>query len=325
MVSPVSPEGAASPGSNLDARDVSAIDAAKLYYLGEMSQAEVAAKLGVSRPTVSKLLTHARESGFVTISLHDPREQASELIGKLKQAFGLQEVHVVRPPGDDMLLKELGRAGAQLLERLVGDDASLGVSWGETMAAVADHLRPQPRVGVQVVQLKGGHSHSERSTKDIETLSGFANAFDAKMRLLPLPVIFDSTEAKEWVVQDRHIAHMLELGATVDIAAFTVGSATRESLALNLGYLTPGETNTLLERAVGDVCSRFFASDGSPACPSIDARTVGITLEDLAARPVRVLIAGGAAKADAIRTALTMNLATHLVIDHETAQRVMSS
>ena len=142
--------------------------------------------------------------------------------------------------------------------------------------------------------------------------------------MLPLPVIFDSAETKQWVEKDRHIAHIVEMGSHVDVAVFTVGAAARESLALNLGYLSEEETQLILERAVGDVCSRFFDAEGRVAVPEVDARTVSITFDALAARPARVLVAGGAEKADAIRVVLEQGLATHLVIDHNTAQRVLA-
>ena len=40
----------------MDKRDEQSIDALKLYYQQDLSQAEVAARLGISRPTVAKLL-----------------------------------------------------------------------------------------------------------------------------------------------------------------------------------------------------------------------------------------------------------------------------
>lgn len=304
-------------------KDALAIDAAKLYYLSGLSQADIASHLGVSRPTVSKLLTHAAERGYVTITVTDPRERSDALSTRLHERFSLSDARVVTPPLGGSLLKELGSAGAVALEELVKDGASVGVSWGETMAAVAEHLHPTTHTGVSVVQLKGGHSHTERSTKDMETLTGFTRAFNAEMHMLPLPVIFDSAEAKRWVTRDRHIASLLERGSTVDIAVFTVGAPAPESLALNLGYLSADETELIMERAVGDACSRFFTADGQLAAPEVDARTVGITLDELAARPTRLLVAGGAEKAAAIRTALSMGLATHLVIDHATAERVL--
>lgn len=70
----------------LDHKDGQSIDAAKLYYNSGFSQAEVARHLGVSRPTVSKLLSHASARGFVTISINDPRERTTYgLITWLKQ------------------------------------------------------------------------------------------------------------------------------------------------------------------------------------------------------------------------------------------------
>ena len=307
----------------LDQKDAQSIDAAKLYYNSGFSQAEVAHHLGVSRPTVSKLLSHASARGFVTISIADPREQSDELVGQLRQRFALADVRVTTTPPGGSPLADLGSAGAALMEELIEDGTSVGLSWGETMSAVASHLRRQPREGVEIVQLKGGHSHTERSTKDFYTLQAFAHAFNAEAHLLPLPGIFDSAEAKQWVERDRHIGQILHKGASVSVAVFTVGSAEQESLAFNLGYLTAAEKQQIADNAVGDVCSRFFDARGEVACPAVDARTVGISLADLATRPTRVLVAGGASKARAIWVALRKGLATHLVTDQATARKLV--
>ena len=68
----------------LSAKEVQALDAAKLYYAG-LSQQEVARRLHVSRPTVSKLLAYARRRGFVRIEIHDPREQDPMLLDTLRE------------------------------------------------------------------------------------------------------------------------------------------------------------------------------------------------------------------------------------------------
>ncbi|MFI5505228.1 sugar-binding transcriptional regulator [Corynebacterium kutscheri] len=311
----------------METRDALAIDAARLYYIAGMGQIEVAKTLGVSRPTVSKMLSYAREMGFVSIHINDPREDQDAVAARLMELFGLEKVHVVRPASqtEHELRQELGSQGAALLEECLSDNMSVGISWGHTMGVVAEHIRPLALQGIKVVQLKGGHSHTERNTHDVVTLTKFARALNAEMLTLPLPVIFDNRKAKEIVVQDRHIAHMLEEGAKVDMAVFTVGDVQPENLLMNLGYLSDEEIERLRQNAIGDVCSRFYTVTGEVADQEIDARTVGITIKDLSTRPIRLLVAGGLSKMEAIRVALHMGLATHLVIDRDTAERIIEA
>ena len=305
----------------MERRDEQSIEAVKLYYQQGLSQAEVATRMGLSRPTVAKLLAHGRERGFVTIEIHDPREEASEIALRLERRFGLACARVAHGAGatEDEAIEQVGRVGADVVTQLVRDGMSVGISWGRTMSALAAHLPRAPRVGVRVVQLKGGASFSERATHDFEIMRSFCEAFGAEPRYLPLPVIFQDTAMLSIVRRDRAIERILEEGRGVDVAVFTVGSLGREALSLNLGQLEDDEVEALLRDAVGDACSRFFTREGTVALASVDRRTVGITLEELHARPVRVLVAGGRVKAEALDMALHMGLATHLVVDQDLA------
>lgn len=305
----------------MERRDEQSIEAVKLYYQQGLSQAEVATRMGLSRPTVAKLLAHGRERGFVTIEIHDPREDASEIALRLERRFGLACARVAHGAGatEDEAIEQVGRVGADVVTQLVRDGMSVGISWGRTMSALAAHLPRAPRVGVRVVQLKGGASFSERATHDFEIMRSFCEAFGAEPRYLPLPVIFQDTAMLSIVRRDRSIERILEEGRGVDVAVFTVGSLGREPLSLNLGQLEDDEVEALLRDAVGDACSRFFTREGRVALASVDRRTVGITLDELCSRPVRVLVAGGRVKAEALGTALHMGLATHLVVDQDLA------
>lgn len=305
-------------------RDEQALDAAKLYYRDGLSQGEVAERLGVSRPTVSKLLQHAKDREFVVIEIHDPRETSSSLAATLRDRYGLAEVRLAHEhPSTADLTRELGRLGAMMLEEQVSDGDLVGVTWGETMYAVARALTPQQRRGVEIVQLKGGLSLTKRSTNDFETITLFCRAFDAYARTLPLPVIFDDPRVKDIVERERHIHHILELGREAPTAIFTVGSISPEAMLFNLGHLTDVERDALLSRAAGDICSRFFDDEGETCLPELDARTVGIGLEDLRSKRTRILVAGGTAKARALEVALRTGYATHLVTDTATAGLVL--
>ena len=44
----------------------------ELYYQQELSQQEISQIMGISRPTVSRLLDEAKETGVVEVIIHSP-------------------------------------------------------------------------------------------------------------------------------------------------------------------------------------------------------------------------------------------------------------
>ena len=53
-----------------------ALRAATLYYLDGLTQAEIASRLGVSRPTAGRLVARAKAKGLVRIEVVDPARHA---------------------------------------------------------------------------------------------------------------------------------------------------------------------------------------------------------------------------------------------------------
>ncbi len=51
---------------------------ARLYYEDYLTQQQIADELGVSRPTISRLLTQARREGIVQITIKDPFARSEE-------------------------------------------------------------------------------------------------------------------------------------------------------------------------------------------------------------------------------------------------------
>ncbi|MBJ3848335.1 RNA polymerase subunit sigma-70, partial [Salmonella enterica subsp. enterica serovar Corvallis] len=175
----------------------------------------------------------------------------------------------------------LSRFGAEYMHGAVKDGDIVGVSWGTTMYQIAQNMQPKQVKGAEVVQLKGGISHSSVNTYSSETIQLFAEAFQTMPRYLPLPVVFDNPEDKQMVEQDRHIKRFIEMGKQANIALFTVGTVRDEALLFRLGYFHEEEKALLKERGVGDICSRFFDAEGNICSDAIDSRTIGIELADL--------------------------------------------
>ncbi|PEJ58530.1 RNA polymerase subunit sigma-70 [Bacillus sp. AFS002410] len=301
------------------------IDAARLYYDSDFSQQEIATKLGISRPTVSRLLQQAKELGYVRIEIIDPLEGNQDLARELKRKYNLESVEVCYAPIDDHneVLQSITKKAADVLVDIVHDGDIVGVTWGTTMYHIATKLNNKPVKGVEIIQLNGGVSYSKTNTYATETVNLFAEAFNTVPRYLPLPVIFDNPQVKQMVEGDRHIGRLIELGKRSNVAIFTVGTVKKDALLFRVGYLNEKEENDLQSFAVGDICSRFFDKEGNIYSKLLDSRTIGIALDELRSKEKSILVAGGERKINAIHGALMGKYANILITDQFTAKRLL--
>ena len=308
-------------------REELAVRAAQLYYCEDYSQQRVAEALGTSRPSVSRLLQYAKENGYVEIRIHDPAQNMERLAAAVQQQFKLKAVQVASAGLDDEneIKKYIGQKAAEYLDTIVQDQDIIGISWGTTMYHVACALQPRTLSGVQIVQLKGGTSHSRGMTHAYEILEKFARNFSAEAHYLPLPVIFDTRELKEMVDGDSYIRSVLALGRQANIALFTAGTVRDNALLFQLGYpITAKDRADIKRHAVGDICSRFFTARGDICNAEVDARTVGIRLDELRSKEYSILIAGGQSKYEGIKAAISGGCANVLITDQYTARRLLN-
>ena len=303
-------------------KDRLSIDAARLYYESDMSQQKIANELGISRPSVSRLLQHAKEQGFVQIRIIDPIDLKSSLSDELCKKYHLKDAIVANAPldNDRELKKAIGEAAASYLWKIVKDNDIIGVGWGSSLYQMALHLKAKPVKGVQVVQLKGGISYSKANTYAHEIVTLVAAAFSTTGVFLPIPVMFDNMEVKRLVEHDKYVKHILDMGKKANIAVVTVGTASNESILFHLGYYINEKDRELLsQKAAGDLCSRFYDDDGKIVDEELNARTVGIQLDEFKKKETRILVAGGKEKIRAIHAALKAGYINILITDRYTA------
>lgn len=302
------------------------VQAAKLYYESDYSQNEIANQLGISRPSVSRLLQQAKQLGIVKIKIIDPSADVNKLSQILEDKFQLEQCLVTQVPYSDSLQVKtaLGEVAGEYLHELVKTDDIIGVTWGTTLYEISQHIQPKHVQHVQVVQLNGGISYSESNTYATEILQNISKAFHTVPYFLPLPAVVDQPVVKEAMLLDRHIKKVLDLGQQANIAVFTVGEATEESTLLRAGYFTEEELAVLKQhQPVGDICSRFFDLQGNICLPALEQRTIGIELSDLGQKEKSILVAGGPSKVQGIYGALTGRFANVLITDQFTAKALI--
>jgi len=73
------------------------VQIAKMYYIEGMTQESIAKIIGISRSTVSQLITEAKNAGLVQITIKDPAANNQELASEFEKRFGLRKCIVVPP------------------------------------------------------------------------------------------------------------------------------------------------------------------------------------------------------------------------------------
>lgn len=204
------------------------------------------------------------------------------------------------------------------------DNDVLGISWGQTLDAVAKHLSVSERQGVQITYLKGTVANSTHNNYVVEVTKRFNECFHTQAQILPLPVIFANQKVKEMVTQDRFIDNVIATMMKTTVAIFTVGTTAPDAPLFELGYLSPAEVQSLQQTAVGDIISQFVNQQGQIVNQELTARTMAFPINRLRGLHDSILVAGGAKKLPAIRAALAGNYANTLVTDVDVAQQLLA-
>lgn len=303
------------------------VKTAKMYYQLDYSQQRIAKELNISRPSVSRLLQEAKALGIVQIQIIDPDQGVQELSELVKEKFQLKECIIVDTPvnEDNVLKKEIGKKAADYLHQIVKDGDIIGTTWGTTIFEIARQVEKKSVYDLNIVQLNGGVSYSETNTFASEILNYLGKAFNTSPHFLPLPAIVDHLLVKQAIVSDRHIRRVLDLGKQANIVILTVGDRNEDSTLVKADYFTENDLRIIKEKnAVGDICSRMIDINGNVCHKEIDARTIGVELEDLKQKEYSLLVAGGLNKVEGITGALRGGYANVLITDKFVAEALLA-
>ena len=242
---------------------------ARMYYIQSETMEAIAHHLGVSRSTVSRLLKEAKDRGLVRVTITDPDRPMTRLAEIFRKNFHVQAHLVNVRPGSSYVLRleQVAKVAARLLDEIVTDNDVVGVAWGTTVSAVAQHLRPRDLSGVTVVSLNGGANHRTTGLPYVGSiLQRFAAAFHGEEQFLALPAFFDNPGTRTAMWAERSTRHMLQVRASCTKAIFGVGGlgADLQSHVYSANYLDDSELACLKsEGVVGDVCTVMLRADGS--------------------------------------------------------------
>ena len=119
------------------------IRAAWYYYKSEMTQEEIAHRLGINRARVVKILDQCRREGIVSFHINGPFANCLELEKQLIDRYQLRDALIVPEIDPPRINKNLGAAAAQYIELNLGkEETLLGFGWGNTVSLTLKRGRP---------------------------------------------------------------------------------------------------------------------------------------------------------------------------------------
>lgn len=291
------------------------ITAARLYYEDNLTQAEVAKRLGVSRPIVSKMLARAREIGIVHIEIRGGDEQDSDILEQLQSKYGLI---------GGLILSDSKSAVEQVARYLALEtaaDKNLGLGWGYLAGDIIEKMSvPKLHTQEGFIYPLIGHAHFNLNGYHPDNLVRmWGETMGRTPYYLKCPALPDSEEERDALEATADYQVVQALWSQMDSSIIFIrnfpgvpdeGTATRFGDALQK------------QKAVGSFLSYYYNDRGEFISGNNDY-CLHIPLASLR-RCHKIIGVGLNAGVKALHGALATGLITHLVVTREQAQALLS-
>jgi len=274
------------------------------YYRDNLTQAQIADRLHVSRPTVARLLERARQTGVVTIDIDTSHVGGLELSLHLQDKFGLEEVVVVPQLGSalsgEATNTRVAQEAAQYLGRYLRPGVTVGVGWGDTVRRTLLALRRSALLGVTFATLTGG----------IDAYLGNAGGAGGdnhavNVRYVPSPLLASSPAMADALRQEKAVTSVLELARSADVTLIGIGGAIPNATILQHGIVSDRQLVDYQKRgAVGDIIGEWYDELGCTLAIDMQRVRIGLEINELRSMKKVVAAAGGLDKVAAIGGAL---------------------
>lgn len=308
------------------------IKIAKYYYNDGLTQEEIAKRMSLSRQKVGRLIQRLIPERIVTIHIDDSLDSHLSLEQGLEDKFHLKEVVVVSTEeNNQMTLDNIGRAGAEYLDRVLKHDDIIGIAWGRTLTYVSQHIvKEKSNLNLSMVQLAGGvfpyghYFNGELSRQSGEITREISLKLGAKPYLMNNPLVVDNIATKQVLLNESTVKNIFDMARKCTIAIVSIGSLGKTISPFIEGALTEEDLEYLLDKkAVGNFVFRYFDIDGNVIDTPFYDRLLCSEIEPLKEIPLKICVSGTKEKVDAILGGIKGGFVDVLITDSETATALM--
>lgn len=297
------------------------------YYIQHMSQKDIAEQEGVSVPTVSRMINRAMESGYVNISIDYSFLSEDELAKEIKRRYGLRDVVITPVIIEDpqAVLLDTCKAAVAFLQKYLQSGMIIGTAWGRTMKCLASCIGKMDLEDIKVIQVNGRSAEVAIAKGADAMVNALITATGGQGYTIPTPAVVDDVQMADMLRNDSGVRKVLELAEQCNVAIFSVGVMSKDSIMSKSGFLDNGMYERLLERgAVGDIASGYFDYNGNIIDQELAKRRISLPLEKIQQIPEKICIASGKEKARALHGAIEGGFVDYLYADEELGRMLLT-
>lgn len=302
----------------MDYTDVLMTKVAWYYYLEDMTQQKISELLGIPRIRVIRLLEKARQTGIIQFQVRQDRAARMGVERALINQYGLKDAFVVPNAPDVAGTNEsIAKAAAMYLSNRINEHDMINIGYGDTPSRVLNHLATTTEHPISCISLTGGVSYYLPNTQ--------SNVFNAKLHLLPLPLLASSKEMAAAMHKESSVREIFRMIRLSRMSVVGIGAMNEDATILKSGILSKNDFLYLqMQGAVGDILSHFIDKGGQPVGAGVEDRLISTPLDVLKGLENVVGVAAGVHKVAAIRAVLEGQYLDVLVTDEQTAEALTS-
>ena len=311
--------------SNADSVQGTLVQVARMYYDENLSQQDIADRLGVSRSLIAQYLQRARDAGIVRIRIIDPYNACADLAASLGKATGVGQVTVIPNPhgSHELAFRAVASAAANSLSESLKDGETFGLAWGRTTSLVVDFLKPPHALGIDVLPLMGECGHSGMHSQMNQLVMRAAEHLRATPYFLSLPMLVSSPALRDALVKEAGIREVVDRWNRINLACVGIGVV--PPVPGMVVYIGEEHLPRLIEAgAVGDICGIYYDREGRIIESGLENRMIAAGVDQLREIDCLAAVACGADKAVAVLGALRTGLISTLFIDQDMAEQILA-
>jgi DNA-binding transcriptional regulator LsrR (DeoR family) len=300
---------------------------AKMYYIDNLTQEEIAEKINISRSTISRLLDAAKTSGIIEVKVHFPWQRVEELENALCKKYNLKAVRVLQATEDcstDVILEGLGVLAARYFEEIVQPNTIVAITSGRGAFHTVNALSKQ-NLNLTVVQMMGAANCENPLIDGPELAQLMVSRMGGRYTYLQVPFLINP-ELYQTIYLEKPYREIVTLIKKADYAIIGVGSVDPvNSSLLRTGFSSEALAELTRCGAIGEICGQPFDRIGQLVTSNKIQRAVSIELKYLKGIPTVIGVAGELYKTESIRGSLLGRLLNVLITNQKVAEQLLNN